>query len=178
MEAKIDFCDVFSNLFFECVSGSHFCCFLEAPNLKNHALASTGARFSQNRRFRKISKKSSISASFSEVKPSKNQETMVLKSVFALSILFYAFFYEFSRFRLDFGRPRELQKLLKIIKNAFGPCSERVWDSGAILGAMLERFWKILNGFREFFGRILMNCSEDFGTQTIIRATKETSIDR
>ena len=27
MEAEIDFCDVFSNLFFERVSGSHFCCF-------------------------------------------------------------------------------------------------------------------------------------------------------
>ena len=86
MEAKIDFCDVFPNLCFECVSGSYFCCFLEAPNLENHALASTGARFSQNRRFRKISKKNSISAPFSEVKTSKNQETMVLKSVFVLSI--------------------------------------------------------------------------------------------
>ena len=86
MEAKIDFYDVFSNVLFEWVSGSHFYCFLEAPNLKNHPLASTGARFSQNRRFRKTLKKNSISASFSEVKASKNQETMVLKSVFVLSM--------------------------------------------------------------------------------------------
>merc|ERR1712216_1034564 len=91
MEAKIDCCDVFSNLFSECVLGSHFYCFLEAPNLKNHALASTGARFSQNRRFREISKKNVISASFSEVKTSKNQETIMLKSVFVVSISFFAF---------------------------------------------------------------------------------------
>ena len=42
---------------------------------------------------------------------------------------------------------------------------------------MLERCWKILDGFWEFFGRILMDFWEDFGTQTIIRATKETSMD-
>ena len=51
-------------------------------------------------------------------------------------------------------------------------------DSGAILGAMLERFWEILDGFWEFDGKILMDFWEDFGTQTIIRATKVTSIDR
>ena len=42
---------------------------------------------------------------------------------------------------------------------------------------MLERFSKILDGFWEFFGRILTDFWEDFGTQTIIRATKETSMD-
>ena len=40
---------------------------------------------------------------------------------------------------------------------------------------MLERFWKILDGFWEFDGKILMDFWEDFGTQTIIRASKETS---
>ena len=45
--------------------------FSEARNVKNSNFASTGARFSQNRRFRKSSKKTLILASFSEAKMEK-----------------------------------------------------------------------------------------------------------
>ena len=43
VDAKIDFWKLFCAAFFECVLASIFAQFLEAPNLKNHAPASTGA---------------------------------------------------------------------------------------------------------------------------------------
>ena len=81
-------------------------CFLEAPNPENMHGASTGARFSQNRRFRKSSEKTSILESFSEAKTMKNREKMVLKTMCFFDIDFSSHFSGFFRFRLDFGRPR------------------------------------------------------------------------
>ena len=60
---------------------------LEAPNLKNRAPASTGARFLQNRRFRKVFEKCLILASFSEVKTTKYRETMLVNCNNRLSTL-------------------------------------------------------------------------------------------
>ena len=48
------------NVFFECVFASILGSFLEVRNLKNSNFASTGARFLQNRRFRKRSNKIQI----------------------------------------------------------------------------------------------------------------------
>ena len=99
--------------FFECVSASIFCGFLEAPNLENMHGASTGARFSQNRRFRKKCENTSILESFSEAKTAKNREKMVLKSMCFFDIDFLAIFFDFLRFWLDFGTPRAFQKIEK-----------------------------------------------------------------
>ena len=57
---------IFFEVIFEYVFASIFGRFFEAPNLKNWAPASTGARFLQNGRFRKSGEKSSILASFSD----------------------------------------------------------------------------------------------------------------
>ena len=51
-------------------------------NLKNINFASTGARFSRNRRFQHISKKTLILAPFREAKTVKNRENRVRKLVF------------------------------------------------------------------------------------------------
>ena len=53
---KSTFEALFFNVFFECTFVSIFARFLEARNLENYNFASTGARFSQNRRFQKILK--------------------------------------------------------------------------------------------------------------------------
>ena len=63
---------LFCDAFFECVSASISGRFWEAPNPENMHGASTGARFSQNRRFRKSSEKTLILAPFSEAKIEKN----------------------------------------------------------------------------------------------------------
>ena len=56
-EAKIDFWEVFCDVFFECALASILGGFLEAQNLKNSNFASTGARFLQIWCFQKISEK-------------------------------------------------------------------------------------------------------------------------
>ena len=64
---------LFFDVFFECVCTPMLGRFFEAPNLENRALASTGTRFSQNRRFQKRFEKTSILALFLEAKPKKIQ---------------------------------------------------------------------------------------------------------
>ena len=59
------------DVFFECVCTPMLGRFFEAPNLENRALASTGTRFSQNRRFQKRFEKTSILVLFLEAKPKK-----------------------------------------------------------------------------------------------------------
>ena len=56
-EANIDFAEVFFHTFCEYILTSILDLFLEARNLKNSNFTSTGARFLQNRGFRKIIKK-------------------------------------------------------------------------------------------------------------------------
>ena len=91
----------------------------------------------------------------------KNREKNVLKTMYFFDIdfsSFFFFFFDFSRFWLDFGRPRGLQKLLKIIKKRFravfgvrlGFGCDFKSDVGAILedfGWILGVFWKDFNGF-------------------------------
>ena len=69
---KPSFGRFFFDVFFDCVLASISGRFWEAPNPENMHGASTGARFSQNRRFRKSSEKTSILAPFSEAKIEKN----------------------------------------------------------------------------------------------------------
>ena len=78
---KSMFWDVFWRRFFDCVLASILDQFLDVANLKNRAPASTGARFLQNRRFRKVFEKCSILVSFPEVKTTKNEENMMLKNI-------------------------------------------------------------------------------------------------
>jgi len=85
------FCDPF----FERVSASIFGRFFEAPNLKNSNFVSTGARFSLNRRFRKSSEKTWISATFSEAKAKKIRENIVLKNMCFFDLDFSALFCDF-----------------------------------------------------------------------------------
>ena len=103
----------FFDVFFECVSASIFNGFWEARNLKNSNFASTGARFLQNRRFRKSIEQISILESLSGAKTMKNREKKVLKTMCFFDIDFSSFFFDFSRFWLDFGKPRRLKKSIK-----------------------------------------------------------------
>ena len=87
---------LFFDVFFECVCTPMLGRFFEAPNLENRALASTGTRFSQNRRFQKRFEKTSILALFLEAKPKKIQYKIDSKNVFVFYIDFYAFFDDFA----------------------------------------------------------------------------------
>ena len=144
MEAKIDVCDVFSNLFFECVLGSHFCCFLEAPNLKNHALASTGARFSQNRRFRKILKKKlDFGFIFGGQNVEKSRNNGVEKRVcfeYLILCVFLRIFAISARFWEAPGAP-------KIAKNRKQTLSGRVRSAFGIRVRFLQRCWSDFGRF-------------------------------
>ncbi len=165
-EAKIDFWDFFFDVFFECVSASIFGRFLEAPNPENVHGATAGARFSQNRRFRKKSEKTSILESFSEAKTMKNRKKMVLKTMCFFDIDFSSLFFGFSRFWLDFGRPRGVKKSIKNRKNrvrdGFGARLGSSIDFGHDFGAILMDFGRILEGFWKDFGRILGRFLEGF----------------
>ena len=109
----------FEDAFFECVLASIFAGFLEALNLENMHGAQAGAPFSQNQRFRKTCEKTSILESFSEPKTTKNREKNVLKSIYFFDIDFFAIFFVFLRFLLNFGTPRALQKIEKLKKSIF-----------------------------------------------------------
>ena len=67
--------------------------------------------------FEKNAKKTLIWESFSEAKTTKNREKMILKNMYFCNFHFFAFFRDFLRFWLDFGRPWALQKFKKIRKN-------------------------------------------------------------
>ena len=68
----------------------------------------------------------------------------------------FSFFFDFSRFWLDFGRPRALQKLKKIRKN-------RCFFAFRFEGGFWKGSGRVLGGFREGFGRILGAFWEGFG---------------
>ena len=95
----------------------------------------------------------------------KNREKMVLKTMCFLDIDFSSLFFGFSRFWLDFGRPRGLQKSIKNRKNrvrdAFGARSRFFIDFGSDFGPLLGDFGWILDGFREGFGRIFATFWKD-----------------
>ena len=82
----------FFTAFFECVLVSLLGRFLEARNLKNSNFASTGARFLQNRRFRKNSENAWMLVPFSEAETKKNQEKHVLKNMRFFDIDLLVFF--------------------------------------------------------------------------------------
>ena len=122
--------------------------FCGTPNLKNRALASTGARFSQNRRFQKMIKKRSIL----DAKTTKIRQKIVSKKhAFFHHRIFNAFF----RFWLHFGGPWGPRPLQKFTKNRPRCSKKRFWDAfgtrlflkvgfGRVLGAFWEEFWWIL----------------------------------
>ena len=132
--------------------------FLKARNLKNSNFVSTGARFLQNRRFRKSIEKILVLESLSGAKTMKNREKKVLKTMCFLDIDFSSLFFDFSRFWLDFGRPRRLKKSIKNRKNrvqdGFGTRLGSSIDFGHDFGAILVDFGWILDGFWEDFGKI------------------------
>ena len=148
---KSSFGRFFFDAFFECVLASIFGRFLEAPNPENVHGATAGARFSQNRRFRKKNEKTSILESFSEAKTMKNRKKMVLKTMCFFDIDFSSLFFDFSRFWLDFGRPRRLQKSIKNRENrVWGDFGTRLGsniDLGPDFGAILVDLGRILEGF-------------------------------
>ena len=112
----------------------------------------------------------------------KNRKKMVLKAMCFLDIDLSSLFFDFSRFWLDFGRPRRFQKSIKnrkkfnkIAKNRKkvdfetgavrreGSGGVLAWEGfGSILDAFLKRFWWILEGFGMDFGRILGRFLEGF----------------
>ena len=95
MEGKINFWDIFSQFFLDCVLASILGGFLEAPNPENMHGASTGARFLQNRRYRKSIQKSWILAPFSEAETEKNQQKTMLEYMLFLDIGFLVIFCDF-----------------------------------------------------------------------------------
>ena len=89
----------------------------------------------------------------------KNREKMVLKTMCFFYFVFFAFFCDFSRFWLDFGRPRGLKKSIKNrknrVRNGFGTCLGSSIDFGHDFGAILVDFGWVLDGFWKDFGRFL-----------------------
>ena len=69
--SKSIFEKLFGSFFSHAISASILDRFLEAPNPKNRAPASTGARFSQNRRFQNMIEKRSILKPFLDAKTMK-----------------------------------------------------------------------------------------------------------
>ena len=81
----------------------------------------------------------------------KNREKMVLKTMCFFDIEFSSLFFDFSRFWLDFGRPRRLKKSIKNRKNrvqdGFGTRLGSSIDFGHDFGPILVDFKRILDGF-------------------------------
>ena len=86
----------FGSLFSHAISASILDRFLEAPNLKNRALASTGARFLQNRRFRKRYEKNMILVQFLEAETQKIQLKIDSKMCCFKASHFKRFFFDFA----------------------------------------------------------------------------------
>ena len=87
------------------------------------------------------------------------------------------------------GSPGGSKNHQKIEEIVFGACLERTCGFIVFLVATFERFFEILSRFFEDLGRILMFFQRNFpdfheflegfvGRRSMIRATKETSIDR
>ena len=128
-----------------------------------------------------------IFASFLEVKGKQNREKMMLQSMLFSNVEFETFFFEFWRFWLDFGRPRGFQKSIKNQKNrvweAFNARQRvrlvfgRFWKGlGRVLGRFLEGVGKHFKENQDNFGKVLEFCLESFWDETLIRATKKTSM--
>ena len=100
---------VFFDVVLECVFASIFVRIIEARNLKNRALASMGAQFLQNRRFRKSYEKYMILASFLEAEAKKIRLKIDSKmSCFKAS--------HFKRFFFDVASILEAKNRCKITK--------------------------------------------------------------
>ena len=88
----------------------------------------------------------------------KNREKKVLKTMCFFDIDFSSLFFDFSRFWLDFGRPRRLKKSIKNRKNrvqdGFGTRLGSSTDLGHDFGPILVDFGRILDGFWKDFGKI------------------------
>ena len=100
---------VFFDVVLECVFASIFVRIFEAPNLKNRALASTGARFLQNRRFRKRYETNIILALFFKAEAKK-----IRFKIASNMCCFKA--PHFERFFFNFGCILESKNLCKITK--------------------------------------------------------------
>ena len=98
---------------------------------------------------------------------------------------FFNFFFDFSWFWLDFGRPRALQKLKKNRKNRFFLAFRfegGFWKgSGRVWGGFKEGFGRILERFCSWVPhRIWRDMCEAFQVEDLalmIRATRGRSID-
>ena len=170
MVPKSIFGRFFGSFFSHAISASILDRFLEAPNLKNRALASTGARILQNRRFQKMIKKRSILDPFWDAKTMKIGQKLVSKNMFFFIIEFSTLFFDFGSILGGPGGPGPSKKSGKIDQDAqkmdFGACLGRVcflrwvlggfWeDFGRVLGRFWEDFARILGGFWKGFGRML-----------------------
>ena len=152
----------FGSLFSHAISVSILDRFFEASNLKNRALASTGARFLQNRCFQKVFETCSILVSFSGGQnDDKWRKHDVEKHVFLERRIWNDFFRIFA-ILIDFGRPRGTQKSMKNRQNRVRDDFEArlgFWidlgnDFGMIwndFGWILGRFWNFLAGFFKDF---------------------------
>ena len=79
---------------------------------------------------------------------------------------FFSFFFDFSRFWLDLGRPRGLKKSIKNRKNrvrdGFGTRLGSSIDFGHDFGPIFVDFARILDGFSKDFRRISGRFLEGF----------------
>ena len=89
----------------------------------------------------------------------KNREKKVLKTMCFFDIDFSSLFCDFSRFWVDFGRPRDLQKSIKKLKKS---CSERFWSTLGIFDRIWEGSGRVLGRFWEDFDRFLDGFWMDF----------------
>ena len=76
----------------------------------------------------------------------------MLKSVYFFNFDFLAFFSDFSRFWLDFGRPRAVKKFKKIEKIDFVTRSVLKEGSGRVLGGFWDGSERIFMGLGCIFG--------------------------
>ena len=118
MVPKSIFGRFFGSLFSHAISASILDRFLEAPNLKNRALASTGARFLQNRRFQKMIKKRSILDPFLDAKTMKIRQTFVSKNMLFFIIEFSMLFFDFGSILVGPGGPGPSKNSPKIVQDA------------------------------------------------------------
>ena len=93
---KLTLGPVLFDVVLECVFASIFVRIFEARNLKNRVLASTGAQFLQNRRFRKSYEKNMILASFLEAEAKKIRLKIDSKMSYFKASHFKRFFFDFA----------------------------------------------------------------------------------
>ena len=118
MVPKSIFGRFFGSFFSHAISASILDRFLEAPNLKNRALASTGARFLQNRRFQKMIKKQSIFDPFLDAKTMKICQKLVSKNMLFFIIEFSMLFFDFGSILVGPGGPGPSKNSPKIVQDA------------------------------------------------------------